>query len=269
MSVEALVAIPKATAKKRFIVALTKPILSLFCFEPTQHFGRGDAPADPLRVLRAHFHGFDDLVRGKRVLDFGCGDGHQSAALAALGAHVTGLDTNPKALARARALYPHVTFTDHIPDGSFDFCVSQNAMEHFSDPKGVLQAMRRALKPKDGSQGGGKILATWGPPWWSPYGPHCDYFCRLPWVQLFFPESTIMAVRAKYRNDLASKTLKWSDVEGGMNKLSIRRWERILRELELKPEKQHYYPVAGITPLTKIPVIRELFIGHVSAVLAT
>lgn len=262
MSVEALTAIPKPTAGKKIIVALTKPILSLFCFEPTQHFGTGEAPADPLRIFRNEFEGFEQSVRGKRVLDFGCGDGHQSNALAKLGAIVTGLDTNPNALRRARSLYPHVTFTDHIPFGSFDYVVSQNAMEHFSDPRAVLESMRRALKPD------GRLLITFGPPWYSPSGPHCDYFCKLPWVQLFFPEATIMAVRAKYRDDLASKTLRWSDVEGGMNKMSIRKWERLLRETGLKVEYRKYHAVKGVTPLTKIPVIRELFIGHVSAVLA-
>ena len=47
------------------------------------------------------FHLLGDL-RGKRVLDFGCGDGLNSALLAKLGANVVGVDISPEAIEVAR-----------------------------------------------------------------------------------------------------------------------------------------------------------------------
>jgi len=42
------------------------------------------------------------LVRGKRVLDLGCGDGRFAVGVAPLAAHVDGLDPDPEAIAAAR-----------------------------------------------------------------------------------------------------------------------------------------------------------------------
>ena len=41
-------------------------------------------------------------LQGKRVLDVGCGDGHNSVLLAKLGAQVTGIDISPKAIELAQ-----------------------------------------------------------------------------------------------------------------------------------------------------------------------
>ena len=43
-------------------------------------------------------------LRGRRVLDFGCGQGRFSRALAAAGAQVTAHDDSPAEIANARAL---------------------------------------------------------------------------------------------------------------------------------------------------------------------
>jgi len=46
------------------------------------------------------------------VLDVGCGPGHVTAFLAALGADVSGLDLSPAMVARAAASYPGIRFTE-------------------------------------------------------------------------------------------------------------------------------------------------------------
>lgn len=240
------------------MVMMTRPVLSLFCYAPSMDFG-DEAPAqDPLGLLRSEFSGFAETVDGKRVLDFGCGFGHQSAALAQLGAVVTGLETNRKTLERARQLYPNVTFTDHIPDGSFDYVISQNAMEHYHDPKAVLLAMKRALAP------GGALLITFGPPWYAPWGAHCAYFCKLPWVQLLFPEATVMAIRSRYRSDGAKR---YTEVESGLNMMSLRKWERLVADSGLRVQMLKYHGVKNLAFLTRIPLVRELFTRHVTAAL--
>lgn len=47
---------------------------------------------------------------GERVLDIGCGTGHQAAALAALGVDVVGIDSDAAMLEIARAQHPEVRF---------------------------------------------------------------------------------------------------------------------------------------------------------------
>src|SRR5207302_10671977 len=47
---------------------------------------------------------------GERVLDLGCGTGHLTAALAAAGAGVVGLDRSEEMLAQARSAYPALEF---------------------------------------------------------------------------------------------------------------------------------------------------------------
>ena len=55
---------------------------------------------DPLRELREW--GGEHLVRGKRVLDLGCGDGRFALGVASLAATVAGLDPDPEAIAAAK-----------------------------------------------------------------------------------------------------------------------------------------------------------------------
>ena len=55
---------------------------------------------DPLHELRRW--GGDRLVRGKRVLDLGCGDGRFALGVAHLAASVEGLDPDPDAIAAAK-----------------------------------------------------------------------------------------------------------------------------------------------------------------------
>jgi ubiquinone/menaquinone biosynthesis C-methylase UbiE len=54
----------------------------------------------PLDELRAW--GGDELVRGKRVLDLGCGDGRFALGVAGLAHTVDGLDPDPEGIAGAR-----------------------------------------------------------------------------------------------------------------------------------------------------------------------
>lgn len=56
---------------------------------------------DPLTELRAW--GGEHLVRGKRVLDLGCGDGRFALGVAPLAASVEGLDPDPDGIAAAKA----------------------------------------------------------------------------------------------------------------------------------------------------------------------
>src|SRR5262249_30736755 len=155
---------------------------------------------DALLQLCRVFPNFLTRIAGKEILDFGCGTGYQSVALARMGAkHIVGLDINAtfldkaRELARESGLTEQVRFADRFEEdfkGRFDIVISQNSMEHFKDAAGALAEMKAALK------GDGVILITFGCPWFSPYGSHMHFFVKVPWVNILFSENTVMTVRS-------------------------------------------------------------------------
>ena len=235
-------------------------ILTRFSQEIDLPFG-GVSEKEPLKVLQREYPDLAQLVTGKRVLDFGCGQGNQSALLAKLyGAKVTGIDNNPKTL--AWAIDTNGGFAKfHLrtdPNDAFDVVISQNSMEHFVDARGVLQQMKRALAPD------GTILITFGPPWFAPYGSHMHFFCRIPWLNLLFPEKAVMRVRSRYRQDGAKR---YTEVEGGLAEMSLRKFEKLIRASGLTVMRRHYTGVKGLNFLTRIPILRELTTVHVTVLL--
>jgi 2-polyprenyl-6-hydroxyphenyl methylase/3-demethylubiquinone-9 3-methyltransferase len=103
----------------------------------------------------------DDLVplKGKRVLDIGCGGGILADAMARKGAEVLGIDLATKALrvAQLHALeaqtqgvaYREISaekLADEQP-GSFDVVTCMEMLEHVPDPASVVRACATLVKP--------------------------------------------------------------------------------------------------------------------------
>lgn len=221
-----------------------------------------------LDLLDQFIPDFRALIPGKRFVDFGCGTGAQSLALLREGAsRVLAVDINPEALAALRSKAQQAGLQDRVEPveriseahkDRFDFVISQNSMEHFPDPGLILEQMVFALKP------GGRILMTFGPPWYAPYGSHMHFFTKLPWVNILFSEKTVMKVRERYRDDGATR---YEDVAFGLNKMSLKKFERLVQEAGLQFEYRDYAGVKKLDPLTKLPVFRELFTNQVSCIL--
>lgn len=219
-----------------------------------------------LDPLKRKYPQFPAMIEGRKVLDFGSGAGWQSVAMAAEGAgRVVGVDINPRNVEQGRDLAARlgpsadrVSFVRTLPEeelGTFDVVLSQNSMEHFEDPAAILTTMTGAVRP------GGRVLITFGPPWFAPYGSHMHFFTRVPWVNLLFPESTVMRVRSRFRSDGATR---YEDVESGLNRMSIRRFEWLIERAGLRPELLRYDCVKGLDFLGRIPLLRELFINDVT-----
>src|SRR5438270_12987517 len=76
---------------------------------------------------------------GERILDLGCGTGHLTHVIAASGAEVTGIDSSPEMIARAKNAFPDVHFevrnaVDFMFDEPFD-AIFSNAVLHWVTEK--------------------------------------------------------------------------------------------------------------------------------------
>ena len=93
-------------------------------------------------------------VRGRRVLDLGCGHGWLAAKLAAEGARVTGIDGSQALIRTARDAYPELTFevadlVEGLPEGHRDVeaVVSHMVLMDIPDLSRVLADVAAALVP--------------------------------------------------------------------------------------------------------------------------
>ena len=109
-------------------------------------------------------HVFVNLVQKlsgvKSICDLGCGNGHISGRLAALGYQVTGVDASTSGINIARQTYPKVEFVEAVIDrdlalGSFDLVISSDVIEHLYRPSDLLEAAASLLRP-----GGQLLLGT-------------------------------------------------------------------------------------------------------------
>jgi SAM-dependent methyltransferase len=96
-------------------------------------------------------------LKGKKVLDAGCGEGHNTRILARGGAMVTGVDISPRMIVHARESekrwplgirYEVASFTDMgmFEDETFDACVSFMAMMDSPDFDRAVAEVHRVLK---------------------------------------------------------------------------------------------------------------------------
>jgi ubiquinone/menaquinone biosynthesis C-methylase UbiE len=96
-------------------------------------------------------------VRGKYLLDLGCGAGENSVYFAKLGAKCVATDYSPGmvevALKLAEANHVAVegrainAMAIDFPDNTFDIVYASNLLHHIPDPRLTLQEMHRVLKP--------------------------------------------------------------------------------------------------------------------------
>lgn len=218
--------------------------------------------------MPAYFPRFKSQIIGKTILDFGCGTGHHAVALAKNGAgFVVGIENNLKVLASAKELAKDHEVGDktvfkeemvELYNGQIDIAISINSMEHFSEPFKVVSDLKTVLKEN------GQLLIKFDPPWFSPYGSHTQFFTKIPWVNLFFSEKTVMKVRQNFREDGAKK---YEDIEGGLNKMTIAKFERIVSTSGMEVVYNNYRCIKGFDFLSKIPILRELFITQVVCIL--
>lgn len=162
-------------------------------------------------------------VKGKVVLDFGCGTGAESVEMAQHGARrVIGIDIQERFLRVAREHAARSGVADRCEfvtetDERVDVIVSIDSFEHFDNPADILEVMRGRLKLD------GYVIASFGPTWYHPLGGHL--FSVFPWAHLVFTERALILWRSDFKTDGATR---FHEVAGGLNSMTIRRFERLV-----------------------------------------
>jgi SAM-dependent methyltransferase len=234
----------------------------------------------------------DHELRGKRVLDFGCGTGALSLLAAHAGAaSVEGIDLLPGDIQIAEARLPHeqdlpveprfrvAPDAEHIdaPDDAYDVVLCFDVVEHIMAYRSIIPEWKRVLAP------GGRVLIWWQP-YYHPYGHHLHSMIPVPWVHAIFSKRTLSETchriyeLPEYQHrtwdlDEHGNPLPISDegpeTLGGVNGLTIRRFERLCRDSGFRLTRAEPHGFGGprlvrsiSSVLTHTPLLREFFTSH-------
>ena len=127
-------------------------------WDPTSEF----KPLHEINPLRLSFIKSSVNIKGKKILDVGCGGGILSESLANEGADVTGIDQGDRVIKIAKlhakesgikVKYKHINIEDFYKntDERFDVITCLEMLEHVPDPNSIINTCSKLLMP------GGKI----------------------------------------------------------------------------------------------------------------
>ncbi len=205
-----------------------------------------------LRIESLFGPGILQEIRSCVVTDYGCGSGLEAIELAQNGAStVFGVDIRQRMIDAARrnaesAGVRNICFTDRPPE-STDLIFSIDAFEHFGNPAEILETWASILNPH------GKVIISFGPPWYHPRGGH--FFSFFPWAHILLPEKMLCKWRSRYKNDGA---MRFCDTEGGLNQMTIRRFEKLVRLSPFICRKMRMIPIRHVR-WAHCRATRELF----------
>lgn len=210
---------------------------------------------------------FFSKLNGLRVLDFGCGRGNFTIAMAkeSEGGTIVGYDLRDR---YTYAAYPKEELTSEfafaeagnlkkLKENKFDVILSWDSFEHFEHPECVIDEMVSLLNP------GGKIYIKFGPTWMGPYGRHMHRSFRKdrPWLHLILGEKHIMRVYSAARG-LDYFKEKWSEFPDGLNQMTLKKAKSVTKKrkgVTISSFKVVMYAKLNfLKPFFSIPMIKEL-----------
>jgi SAM-dependent methyltransferase len=227
-------------------------------------------------------------VRGKTVLEIGCGTGGRTAYLASLGAAKTvGIDINRDEIAIAqrevKRLYPHLdvqyrasTESDRLDIGKFDVVVLIDCLEHVVSPPNMVK-----LAHEYTADGGRCFISLYG--WYNANGSH---FGMMPFVNVFFSDEEILNVqrwmvsRPGYvpsRFDSSPPVERWQGLYDlrqrpgeYLNKITLREMKKLVKYTPFSRGEMHVIGFERANPLVKalntlrhVPIVQEALHSYV------
>jgi len=226
----------------------------------------------------------EDIVKGKTVLDMGCGASGKSLYYISAGAKkVVGVDIVPHYKEESEAFARKLGFEDRfefilgsaldipVADGSFDTVIMNDFMEHISDPVKALKEALRVLRP------GGRVFINF-PPYFHPTGIHMSDVIGIPWVHMLFSEKTLISAYKDLVKGLPDEKerleLRFGKDKNGkeyisyLNKMTIRKFRAIVKDMALELHWYREIPLRRYFSLfAKIPVLKEMFVKMCACVI--
>jgi SAM-dependent methyltransferase len=197
------------------------------------------------------------------VLDYGCGWGGETRWLAERVRSAVGFDVDPDAIAQARqAAGDRCRFVQSgnglipLPDQSVDAVFSCDTFEHVMDLELAFRELFRVLRPN------GRLLTQFGPLFYSPHGYHLYWACQVPWAHLLFGLPAILQLREE-RSGNRNREATWQ--ETGLNGFRFDDYRRAALAAGFRFVRFKALPVRGLTVLTRLPLLRHLFIFGIDA----
>ena len=249
----------KLRLPERLLLAMCRPVEAPSLSVATVSYTLDNALEYATRMIPR----FLERIQGKTVLDYGCGPGWQAVAMRRAGARdVHGVDINDEWLSHGRDLaagVDGVTFDKTTGTEKYDIVLSLGAMEHFREPGKELARMCSLTREE--------LLISFAEPWYSPYGTHLNGTTKLPWLNLWFSERTLLNVRNLYP-DGSDGAKRFEDIRGGLNKMTVRRFEKLLDAAPgMRVEHLILHSVKRVPFVTGVPVLRELMTGALTCIL--
>ena len=262
--------------------------------DPTIRFRQAIAEAASVGRFYNFFADLPESLRGKTVLDFGCGYGGKTVEFARWAARVCGIEPYSNMVALAREYARHVGSLNAefelcgqdaipYPDGAFDVVPSHDVLEHVDNPDTSLKEIARVLKP-------GGIAYIVFPPYDGAFSHHLDYITLLPGLHWFFrPHTLIETVNSLLAENDAYGTSQqpeprrsWSGeryVLPGLNGLTSRQF-KVLAQKYFAHHSTVHKPIGfgaqskaargvafALSPLMRIPGVNERLSISIAAVL--
>jgi SAM-dependent methyltransferase len=209
-----------------------------------------------------------ELGRGETrdVLDFGCGWGGETLAIAPEVRSIIGVDVDPANLAQAERARQrlHVSNcrfvhgTESLPDACVDGVFSTDTFEHVQDLPYAFRELYRVLRP------GGKLIASWGPLFYSPQGYHLYWTTQVPYAHLLFGLRPILQLRNE-RAEQPITAQTWADM--GLNGRTYEEYRAAANDAGFDLHRFARVPVRGLNRLAQLPGLSRLLTFGINAYL--
>ena len=217
-------------------------------------------------------------LKGKTVLDLGCGPGGVAYFLSRIGAHAIGIDVASIFLHHAVS-YGHkqkngpsfVQGDIHalpIRSNSVDVVLAIDTIEHVKNPSQVIKECSRVLRD-------GGLLFVAFPPFYGRRAHHLYDYINIPWAHLLFPSEVLAHYwKARFKRDFRSgrvvlfpftpeeieEKVKFEQIFS-LNKLTVAIFEKILQDSPIKVIFKEEY--SFLPSWLRLHVLREIYVDYV------